>query len=40
LLALRSLRLPDIEGIVFGLGRLAGRADDLPLRSDPPLRLV
>jgi uncharacterized protein HemX len=40
LLALRSLRLPDIEGIVFGLGRLAGRADDLPLRSDPPLRLA
>jgi uncharacterized protein HemX len=39
LLALRSLRLPDIEGIVFGLGRLAGRADDLPLRADLPLRL-
>jgi uncharacterized protein HemX len=40
LLALRSLRLPDIEGIVFGLGRLAGRADDLPLRADLPLRLA
>jgi uncharacterized protein HemX len=40
LLALRSLRLPDIEGIVFGLGRLASRADELPLRADPPLRLA
>jgi uncharacterized protein HemX len=40
LLALRSLRLPDIEGIVFGLGRLAGRADELPLRADLPLRLA
>lgn len=39
LLTLRSLRLPDIEGIVFGLGRLASRADELPLRADPPLRL-
>ena len=36
LLALRSLRLPDIEGIVFGLGRLAARADELPLRADLP----
>jgi uroporphyrin-3 C-methyltransferase len=36
LLALRSLRLPDIEGIVFSLGRLAARADDLPLRADLP----
>jgi uncharacterized protein HemX len=40
LLALRSLRLPDIEGIVFGLGRLAGRADELPLRPDLPLRVA
>ena len=40
LLALRSLRLPDIEGIVFGLGRLAGRADDLPLRADLPVSLA
>jgi uncharacterized protein HemX len=40
LLALRSLRLPDIEGIVFGLGRLAGRADELPLRADSPLELA
>jgi uncharacterized protein HemX len=39
LLALRSLRLPDIEGIVFSLGRLAGRADELPLRADLPLSL-
>jgi uroporphyrin-3 C-methyltransferase len=34
LLALRSLRLPDVEGIVFSLGRLASRADGLPLRAD------
>jgi uncharacterized protein HemX len=40
LLALRSLRLPDIQGIVFGLGRLAGRADELPLRADLPLSLA
>jgi uncharacterized protein HemX len=39
LLALRSLRLPDIEGIVFGLGRLAARADELPLRADLPVTL-
>jgi uroporphyrin-3 C-methyltransferase len=37
LLALRSLRLPDIEGIVFSVGRLAARAVDLPLRADLPL---
>jgi uroporphyrin-3 C-methyltransferase len=36
LLALRSMRLPDIEGIVFSLGRLASRADELPLRADLP----
>jgi uncharacterized protein HemX len=34
LLALRSVRLPDLEGVVFSLGRLAARADSLPLRSD------
>jgi uroporphyrin-3 C-methyltransferase len=39
LLALRSLRLPDIEGIVFSLGRLAGRVDALPLRADLPPNL-
>jgi uroporphyrin-3 C-methyltransferase len=39
LLALRSMRLPDIEGIVFGLGRLASRADELPLRADLPAAL-
>ena len=39
LLALRSLRLPDVEGIVFSLGRLASRADALPLRADPPQSL-
>jgi uncharacterized protein HemX len=40
LLALRSLRLPDIEGIVFSLGRLAARADELPLRADSPSSLA
>jgi uncharacterized protein HemX len=40
LLALRSLRLPDIEGTVFTLGRLAARADELPLRADLPLNLA
>ncbi len=40
LLALRSLRLPDIEGIVFSLGRLASRADELSLRADLPLNLA
>jgi uroporphyrin-III C-methyltransferase len=39
LLALRSLRLPDIEGIVFSLGRLSARADELPLRGNVPLNL-
>ena len=39
LLALRSVRLPDIEGIVFSLGRLAARADALPLRADLPPNL-
>jgi uncharacterized protein HemX len=36
LLAVRSVRLPDVEGLVFSLARLAARADDLPLRADPP----
>lgn len=40
LLALRSVRLPDIEGIVFGLGRLAGRAAELPLRAELPTSLT
>jgi uncharacterized protein HemX len=40
LLALRSLRLPDIEGVVFSLGRLASRVDELPLRADLPLNLT
>jgi len=40
LLALRSSRLPDIEGIVFSLGRLAARADVLPLRADLPASFV
>lgn len=34
LLTLRSMRLPDVEGLVFSLGRLAARADTLPLRAD------
>jgi len=40
LLALRSLRLPDVEGIVFSLGRLASRVDELPLRADLPPNLA
>jgi uncharacterized protein HemX len=40
LLALRSLRLPDIEGVVFSLGRLAARVDELPLRADLPRSLA
>jgi uroporphyrin-3 C-methyltransferase len=40
LLALRGMRLPDIEGIVFTLGRLAARAGELPLRADLPLNLA
>jgi uroporphyrin-3 C-methyltransferase len=39
LLTLRSVRLADIEGIVFGLGRLESRIDDLPLRADLPATL-
>lgn len=38
--ALRGVRLPDVEGLVFSLGRLAGRADELPLRADPPTRFA
>ena len=40
LLALKSVRLPDIEGIVLSLGRLAARADELPLRADLPVTLA
>jgi uroporphyrin-3 C-methyltransferase len=36
LLALRSVRLPDVEGLVFSLGRLASRVEELPLRADLP----
>jgi uncharacterized protein HemX len=35
-LALRSVRLPDIEGLLFSLGRLASRAEALPVRADLP----
>jgi uncharacterized protein HemX len=40
LLALRGMRLPDVEGIVFTLGRLAARAATLPLRADLPQSLA
>lgn len=40
LLALRSMRLPDVEGIVFSLGRLASRVDELPLHADLPPNLA
>jgi len=33
---LRGVRLPDVEGLVFSLGRLAGRAEQLPLRKEAP----
>jgi uncharacterized protein HemX len=36
LLALRGVRLPDIEGLMFSLGRLAARAPALPMRADLP----
>jgi uncharacterized protein HemX len=36
LLALRAVRLPDIEGLMFSLGRLAARAPALPMRADLP----
>ena len=36
LLALRSVKLPDIEGMLFSLGRLAARAGELPMRADVP----
>jgi uroporphyrin-3 C-methyltransferase len=36
LLALRSVKLPDIEGMLYGLGRLGARAAELPMRADVP----
>jgi uroporphyrin-3 C-methyltransferase len=36
LLALRSVKLPDIEGMLYSLGRLAARAGELPMRADVP----
>jgi len=36
LIALRGVRLPDVEGLLFSLGRLAARARDLPMRADAP----
>jgi uncharacterized protein HemX len=36
LLALRGVRLPDVEGLLFSLGRMAARARDLPMRADLP----
>lgn len=38
LLALRSVRLPDLDGIAFSLNRLAERVDSLPLRAGLPQR--
>jgi uroporphyrin-3 C-methyltransferase len=36
LIALRAVRLPDVEGLLLGLGRLEARANDLPMRADAP----
>jgi uroporphyrin-3 C-methyltransferase len=36
LLALRAVKLPDIEGTLFSLGRLAARSRELPMRADVP----
>jgi uncharacterized protein HemX len=36
LLALRGVRLPDVEGLMFSLGRLAARVPELPMRADLP----
>jgi uncharacterized protein HemX len=36
LLALRGVRLPDVEGLMFSLGRLAARVSELPMREDLP----
>jgi uncharacterized protein HemX len=36
LLSLRSVRLPDMEGLIFSLGRLAARSGSLPMRADRP----
>jgi uroporphyrin-3 C-methyltransferase len=36
LIALRSVRLPDIDGLAFSIGRLAERVSDLPLRAELP----
>jgi uncharacterized protein HemX len=40
LLALRAVRLPDVEGLIFSLSRLASRADELPLRAEAPTRFA
>jgi uncharacterized protein HemX len=36
LIALRAIRLPDIEGLAFSLSRLGERAFELPMRSGRP----
>jgi uroporphyrin-3 C-methyltransferase len=36
LIALRSVRLPDIDGLAFSLSRLAERAAGLPIRAGTP----
>lgn len=33
---LNAVRLPDTAGLIFSLGRLAARVDELPMRSEPP----
>jgi uncharacterized protein HemX len=38
LLALRGMRVADIEGLSYSLGRLAARVPELPLRSPAPRR--
>jgi uroporphyrin-3 C-methyltransferase len=37
LLELKSVRLPDIEGVALGLGQLARRVEELPLREPGPV---
>jgi uroporphyrin-III C-methyltransferase len=34
--ALRAVKLPDIEGMMFSLGRLAARVGEMPMRADVP----
>lgn len=36
LIALKSVRVPDIEGLAFNLAGLAERVEELPMRADAP----